>query len=216
MPSPRPGTVRDATLAAAFLLSILVPLGEALLPSVSLARGSITALALLPWLALAPLPGVRHDPTGPARGALLAGCLALPPLCLGAGVDLARGADARVLGVTSAAAWLVLVVWSLAAEGAPRTPESRSAFAVLWFLLLPGASALRFALAWVPARASSAASGRAPFFAADPLLWCHRWGRPEGLAALDLGELALALCGALLVFVVVRVLGRQASPERDP
>jgi hypothetical protein len=207
-------SAREAALAVAFLLSLLVPLGEALMPSVSLARGSLAALALLPWLALAPLPGGTRDSSEPAwRGALLAGCLCLPPLCLGAGIDLARGAKASVLGPTCAAGWLVLILWSLAARSAARTPESRSTFAVLWFLLLPCASALRFALAWVPQRAGSEAPGRAPLFAADPLLWCHRWGRAGGLAELGLGELALALAAALFALVLVFVSGRRASVE---
>lgn len=217
MSPPRSGTARDEVLAAAFLLSLLVPLSETLMPSVSLARGSLAALALLPWLALAPLPVANPDASVPAwRGALLAGCLCLPPLCLGAGIDLARGAEARVLGPTCAAGWLVLFLWSLAARDAARTPQSRSAFAVLWFLLLPGAAGLRFALAWVPVRASSATPGRALLLAADPLVWCHRWGRPEGLAELALGEAALALGTALLALVVVFASSRRASLERAP
>jgi len=200
--------------AAAFLLSIVVPLCEVWLPTVPLARGSLAALALLPWLVLASMPGRCADPSTPAwRGAVSSGCLALPPLCLCAGIDLARGVDTRVLAPTAAAAWLVLVLWSLAAECAARAPQSRAAFAVLWFLLLPGASALRFSLAWVPLRASPEEPQRAPLFAADPLLWCHRWGRPAGLAQVELGELALALCAALLVAGVVLGLGRQARAE---
>src|SRR6185503_20438390 len=93
-------------LAAAFLLSILVPLCEALLPGVPLAGGSHAALAVLPWLVFLPLPGRAHAPEEPAwREALFGACLALPPLCLGAGIDLARGVEPRVLGATAAAAW---------------------------------------------------------------------------------------------------------------
>lgn len=201
-------------LAAAFLLALLVPVGEALLPAAPLARGSLTALALLPWLVLAPLPGARHDASAPAwRAGSFPALFALPPACLGAGIDLARGADARVLAVTAAGAWIVLVLWSLAAELARRAPAARPAFAALWFLLLPGASALSFALAWVPLRAGALAPSRAPFLAADPLLWCHRWGRPGGLAELALAELGLALCTAALVLGVVLALGRRENAK---
>lgn len=198
-------------LAAAFLLSILVPLCEALLPGLPLARGSLAALAILPWLVLAPLPRSRTA-VGPVwHEPLLSGCLALPPLCLGAGIDLARGVEARVLAPTSAAAWLVLVLWSGAAACAVRTRRTRSVFSALWFLCLPAASALRLALAWVPLRASAPLPGRAPLFALDPLLWCHRWGRAGGLAELALLELGLALCTALLVFGIVLALDRQGA-----
>jgi hypothetical protein len=201
--------------AAAFLLSILVPIGEALLPAAPLARGSLAALALLPWLALASLPGAGHESSAPAwRAGSFPACLALPPLGLGAGIDLARGADARVLATTAAAGWLVLVLWSLAAELARRAPRARSAFAWLWFVLVPGASALAFALAWVPLRAGAAAPRRAPLLAADPLLWCHRWGRPGGLIELERGELAVALGMAAFVLGVVLVLGRRSDAER--
>ncbi len=203
-------------LAAAFLLSILVPLCEAWLPAFPLAQGSLAALAILPWLVLAPLPRQRHAQREPLwRGPLSAACLALPSLCLGAGIDLARGIEPHVLAPTTAAAWLVLVLWSGAAECARRSDRTRSAFATLWFLLLPGASALRFALAWVPLRASTAGSGRAPLYALDPLLWCQRWGRAGGLEQLGLLELCLALGAALLVLVVVLVLHRPEGAEKS-
>jgi hypothetical protein len=201
------------TLAAAFLLSLLVPVGEALLPLAPPARGSLAALALLPWLALATLPEARRDAAPSWRSGSIPACLALPPICLGAGVDLARGAEAHVLGASAAAGWLVLLLWSLAAELARRAPAASSVFAALWFVLLPGASALALALTWVPLRAGSAAPRRAVLLAADPLLWCHRWGRAEGLAELRLGELALAVSTAVLVLGVVLALGRRASAE---
>lgn len=203
-------------LAAAFLLSILVPLGEALLPAIPLARGSLTALAVLPWLVLAPVPRRSNAPAEPAwRAALASACLALPPLFLGAGVDLARGAEPAVLAATGAAAWLVLLLWSSAAECAARSAARLRVFAALWFVLLPGASALRFALAWVPLRAGAAEPGRAPLFALDPLLWCHRWGRAGGLAEPRLGELSLAVCAALFALVLVLVGGRAARAEGE-
>lgn len=204
-------------LAAAFLLSILVPLCEALLPALPLARGSLAALAILPWLVLAPLPRRRCDASRPAwREPLFGACLALPPLCLGVGLDLARGAEPRALAALSAAAWLVLFLWSWASECAARAARTRSIFAALWFLLLPGASALCCALAWVPLRASTGTHGRARLFALDPLVWCHRWGRAGGLAQPALVELVLAVFGALLVVGVVLVLGRHASAEERP
>lgn len=204
-------------LAAAFLLSIFVPLCEALLPAVPLARGSLAALAILPWLVLLPLPLRARAPEEPSwRAPLFGACLALPPLCLGAGIDLARGVEPRVLAANAAAAWLVLVLWSGAAGCAGRSQRSRSAFAALWFLFLPGASALRFALAWVPLRGSTSGPSRAPLFALDPLLWCHRWGRAGGLEQLQLLELLLALCAALLVFLIVLALRRAESAGVRP
>lgn len=204
-------------LAAAFLLSVLVPLCEALLPSASLARGSLAALALLPWLVVLPWPRSGREGVEPLwHRPLFGACLALPPLCLGAGIDLARGVEPRVLAATTAAAWLVLVLWSGAAACAVRSPRARAAFATLWFLLLPGAAALRCALVWVPQRASTSAAGRAPLFALDPLVWCHRWGRAGGLEQAPLLELFLALGAALLVLLVVLALERAPGAEVPP
>ncbi len=213
--------------AAAFALALLVPLLEASVPGLTLARGSLAALALLPWLALAPLPrssGARA-PLGAApaaaafpalREALYVGALALPPLALGAGLDLARGADARVLSATGAGGWLLLVLWVGAAAHAARTTRAQAAFAWSWFVLLPGVAALRLALAWVPLRAGGAASElgpeRARWLALDPLVWCHRWGRAGGLEQTAALELALALGAALGVLLAVHALAR-ASPE---
>ncbi len=211
--------------AAAFALALLVPLLEASVPGLTLARGSLAALALLPWLALAPLPrSLRaRAPISPApadsafpalREALYVGALALPPLALGAGLDLARGADASALSAAGAGGWLLLVLWVGAAAHAGRTSRARAAFAWLWFVLLPGAAALRLALAWVPLRAGGAASEpeRARWLALDPLVWCHRFGRAGGLEQSAALELALALGAALVVLLAVHALAR-ASPE---
>lgn len=211
--------------AAAFLLSLLVPLLEGLLPAVPLARGSLAALALLPWLALATLPRAERkdgvgekngaDPSAPPwwRATLFAGCLALPPLALGVGIDLARGAEPLALAPAAAAAWVALVLWVGAAERAARAARARAPFAWLWLALLPGAAALRLALAWVPLRASSVPAGRSPLFALDPLVWCHRWGRPGALESPAYGELALAVLAAALVLLAVTALASRPAAE---
>lgn len=212
--------------AAAFLLALLVPLLEGSFSGVSLARGSLAALALLPWLALAALPRAsltrvpltreRPGARRALREALFAGALALPPLALGAGLDLARGVEPRALAAVCAGGWLVLVLWVAAAAHATSTARARTGFALLWLALVPGAAALRLALAWVPLGASWDAPGRTPLFALDPLVWCHRWGRAGGLEVLAVGELALAVGAALLALLCVLALARPAHPEPGP
>lgn len=212
-------------LATPFLLALLVPclesggalLGAEELAPVALARGSLAALALLPWLALSAWPRpAREDLAGSSRASswrapFLVGCLALPPLGLGVGLDLARGADPRALAAAALGAWTVLLLWVGAAERAAAAPRAARVFAVLWLALLPGAAALRLALAWVPARASSGPSGPGALFALDPLVWCQRWGREGGLASFAPRELGLALGAALSVFLVVLALAREAE-----
>lgn len=199
-------------LAAAFALALLVPLLEGLVPGLFLAQGSLAALSLLPWLALGPLPRGRAADVGGARAALYVGCLALPPLALAIGLDLARGAETRALAFTASGAWLVLVLWVAAAEWAVRVPRARRVYSALWLVLVPGAAALRVALSWAPL--GRARGGRAPgtdlttAFALDPLVWCHRWARPGGLGAQPALELGLALGAAALVLLTVLALAR--------
>ncbi len=202
-------------LAAAFALALLVPLLEGLVPGLFLARGSLAALAMLPWLALAPLPRKHGADAGPFRGALFVGCLALPPLALAAGLDLARGAEPRAHALSVVGAWLALVLWVGAAERAAGVARARRAYAGLWLVLVPGAAALRLALAWAPLSQARAGSGSSAWFALDPLVWCHRWARPSGFEAQAALELGLVLGAAVSVRVVVSSLARSgAQPSR--
>jgi hypothetical protein len=196
--------VRTGGLAAAFLLSVAVPSCELLWPAASLARGSYTALALLPWFALAPLPrtGAAREPW---RATAFVGACALPPLGLGLGLDLARGLAPGALAWSLAGGWLALVLWTASAELAPRAPRSRQGFAGLWLVLLPGSAALALALTWVP-RLGPDPPAPARWLELNPLLWCHRWGRAGGLEGLGGGPAAFPLLSSVLVLALVRAL----------
>ncbi|MSR61065.1 MAG: hypothetical protein EXS08_01285 [Planctomycetes bacterium] len=197
-------------IAVAFLASVAVPLLEGVLPALELARGSLAALALLPWLALASAPRSAAEP-GRWRATLYVALCALPPLALGAGLDLARGADGRPLAVACCTGWVLLCLWTAAAECAAKSARARGGFAVAWLVLVPGAAALRVALAWVPLREGAPSVGGRLLFALDPLVWCHRWARADGRSALAPGEFALALGCAAMVLLVVLLRAPSAS-----
>jgi len=191
-------------LGALYLAALAVPLLEGLF-GLELALGPCAALALLPWLLLAPAP---RGAGGAPRGALVPALMALPPLALGAGVDLARGSAGGALALAAGTTWLALLLWTAAAEQATRARPAGVRYAALWFVLVPLALALRVALSWVPAR-GGAEPGRPAWLALDPLLFLHRWGRSGGLAELRPAECAWVLLGAALAFFVAR-----ASTER--
>lgn len=196
-------------LGALYLAALVVPLLEGLL-GLELALGPCAALALLPWLVLAPAP---RRPGASASGTLVPALLALPPLALGAGVDLARGAAGGALALAAGTTWLALVLWTAAAEQAVRAAAAWSRHALVWFLLVPFALALRVALSWVPARGGDE-PGRPAWLALDPLLFLHRWGRAGGLAELRPAECAWVLLGAGLALFVARApseRGREAA-----
>ena len=205
------------SFAAAFLLSVLVPLAEGWFPALPAASASGAALALLPWLALATLPrvGAPGDAARAPCEALLAGALALPPLALGAGLDLARGAEPRALAAFAGCAWLALVLWVASAACAVKAARARCVFGALWLALVPGAAALRLALAWVPLRASAEAaeaSARAAPFALDPLILCLRFARAPLLAPAELA----ACCGAAIVVLLATLAAGRTGAEARP
>jgi hypothetical protein len=197
-------------LALAFALALFVPVLEGLVSALDLARGSYTALAALPFLALAGLP--RERGCAPARAeALLVGALALPALALGAALDLAQGSAASAVAALAGGAWVLVVAWALAAERATRSAEARRLHAHLWLVLVPGVAALALALEWAPRRAADGGFAAA-WLALDPLVWCHRAGRPGALAAPKVLELVLALAAALAVLLVIEGRVRQVEP----
>jgi len=190
-------------IAVAFLASVAVPLLEGAAPALELAKGSLAALALLPWLALASAPRAKPEPSR-GRATLYVAACALPPLALGAGLDLARGADGARLAVACGAGWTLLVLWTAAAECASGSARARLGFALAWLVLVPGAAALRVALAWVPLQEGGPRTGGGAWFGLDPLVWCHRWARAEGLGAPPSGALALGAAALVLLAVLFR------------
>lgn len=203
-------SVAARSLAVLFLASLLAPLSEALLPELELARGSYAALALAPWLVFALLPSAAGAPRERVLDTLAwRGGLCLPPLCLGAGLDLARGADPRALLGLCALGWLVFLLWCAASLRSAGSARCRMAFAWLWFLLLPGIAGVRTALAWVARRGDSGAEEGGVLFALDPWVWWHRWARADGLGRVSSAEGVAVLAGALLANALVLGLERR-------
>lgn len=188
-------------LAALYLAALAGPAGEA--TGLGWLRGSSAALALLPWTCFATMP--RRGGSTDLPGSMVP-LFALPPLALGTGLDLARGADWRTLGPAVAASWLALWLWNGAAQAAARPGGRARLHAALWLLLVPLGLALRVALAWIPGSSLEALPPR-PWHAADPLLFLHRWGRPDGDAQVPWGEGAFLLGAAGLVYLSCRPVG---------
>jgi len=126
------------------LATLLLAWGASLLALGLEPSGALrTGLVLLPWLALAGLPGGR------TRG-LLSLALALPLLGVALGLDHAGGArfgssDLLWIGIAAA----VLVLWTSAAvEAREAGSGTRRLQAALWFLCVPGLAALWLAVVW--------------------------------------------------------------------
>lgn len=198
-------------LATLSLLSLVVPVLETL-GAGPLARGSLAALALLPWFLFALVPRSRSaDGEGAWRAAAFVALLALPPLALGAGLDLARGAAPGGLLAATGTALFAFVLWRAANEVAARRESARGTYAALWLALVPGAAALRLALVWVPRRGSGEAPGTGLLYALDPLVWCHRWGREGGLAGPVFMPALVVLIGAALVLAATLASARRGE-----
>lgn len=192
----RPLVVGIPALAAASLLSILPALLESATGgAIAFPGASSAAIALLPWLALAPLP--REAPL--RNGALFAGAFSLPPIALGLGLDLARGFPGRELASAVVLGWLLLLAWTFSADLAARSPASRAVYSALWLLSLPGSAALRVALGWASGPRAGAPA-HAALASANPLIWIHRWGRAGGLEEEPIGR---GLGAALLALIVL-------------
>lgn len=171
---------------------------------------SRTALAALPWIAYAGLP------RAPAQGrerivAALAFevALFLPPVALGAWIDLAFGSPTRGVATIAGASLVLGCLLALAARLSERTAGARQAFAGAWF----------FAVALGPFLAGALCLGGAPRFGpAPPWLSFAAHASPLGwlLAALDARELApalpwAALAAVLVLFAVVVLCARSNS-----
>lgn len=180
-------------LALAWVLSLL-PLGlDALTDGELGVRGaSRLGLTLLPWLALAGLPRARDVRVAASWTAVP--FLALPPVALGAALDLgARGAGELAWAALAGLALVVLLSWSARRGGA------RRAVAWLGLVVLPPVLCTAFAL--------TTAGGTAPPLGAlvwvterTPLGWAWTGARPESTFPFPVGPLlvALLLCAASL------------------
>ena len=159
------------------------------------------AVVLLPWLALVGLPRSRTAAPRPLRSASLDLGMALPPLCVAARLDVARGVPAAELALVASCALALLFLWSLAAERARRGERRRSLFGLAWLCAVPGAAALHCALLWA-AQPGEGTSWVAAATVTTPLVWCHRWasaGAPP-LAA-SLAGLALAVAVGFFAYL---------------
>jgi len=171
---------------------------------------SLSALVLLPWLALA---GVPRGPGGAspaegARAALRAAALALPPLGLALGLDDVRGFEPAGLLARALPAWALVFLWGWAAELARASRRAGRAYSALWLLALPGSAALWVALVWA-ARGSAARAPALDLVAPlNPLLWLHGWGRIDGLEAAASAAAPLLSAGIVLAAVLVLRRGR--------
>jgi len=173
----------SAVPALAYLLSTLAALLDLAWPGV-LPGASRSALVLLVWLSLAPVPlpqaALRSGPAGEAGSLALRFLAVLPPLGLALGTDLARGRPGGWSGVLGGLALLAL--WCGCAQLARRSARARSHFALAWLLLLPGLAALGLALNWAGRGPQAGQPRFAGLFAVDPLVWIHGWGRAAASA----------------------------------
>lgn len=159
---------------------------------------SLSALALLPWLAWATLPRRAAD----ARGDLaLAPWLALPLLVLALALDRAREqtwSAALVAGLGSSA---LALLFALAAARSATARGPRALYAAAWFALVFGAPALSLALESVGAPLYGRAS---PFLEFLGRLSPFTWWRsvlhaPENLALAALPWWPAGLAALLLL-----------------
>jgi len=205
-----------AGLLSAWALSVLPFLLDAWSGgALGVPGASRLGLAALPWLALAGMPraGPAEDAARTRRRALVPLALALPPLALGAGLDLAGHGDARALALRGAVAAALILAWSVAAELA-RPAARRAPYGATWLVLVPASATLHVALAWVPLTTSSGAGGSAgagaSWWLANPLLWAFRWTRAGGAGAGN-GGVLLAPAAAAAACAVARRSARRAS-----
>ncbi len=167
---------------------------------------SRAALAALPWIAVAGLP--RRDRGGGFGGIAVEIALLVPPLALGARLDLAAGMERAHLGLIVAASLVFTAALSFAAREAASERRARGLYAWLWFAFVAG----------VPILCATLALGGASLFgpppailariaAASPLQWI--------CARLPVDELASAIPYLPLATLVLLVsLGLLAARAR--
>jgi hypothetical protein len=194
---------------------------------------SRAAFVALPWIAFAGLPrseSARELRRSSAASAAIA--LALPPLALGARLDIADGLDAgAVIALSLASVALAVVLW-FAAESSARDSVHASRYALAWLVIVPGVPCLCAALE----RGGAPSFGGAPSWLAfaaraSPLAWIVRASSDVGLAgspASSAGGSVARVIGAapawtvsasvlapLCVCIVLFALGRAAT-DRAP
>lgn len=175
---------------------------------------SLSALVLLPWLALVSVPrrtlGAPASPAQGARTALGAAALALPPLGLALGLDDVRGFEPAALLARALPAWALVFLWAWAAELARASGRAGRAYSALWLLALPGSAALWVALVWAPRGSEARAPALDLVAPLNPLLWLHGWGRIGGLEAAASAAAPLLSSAVVLAAVLVLRRGRAA------
>lgn len=188
-----------AAFAIAFGLLVLETLIGG---SLSIEGSSRLGLVLLVLLSFAGVPRAVG-----AAGSLVDLFALMGPLALlGAGLDLASGASRLAVLSAGVQGLLLAVLWATAAERARRA--SGRLYALLWWLLVPLASALAFAEAATPPVGDSSSSGMGARLALlDPLAFAARTARAGGL-----DEPLFVAAGALLAALVV--LGSTYLPQR--
>ncbi len=171
-------------------------------------------LALLPWLALAGFP--RRGDAGPGAlrfsGWIPVVALALPPVALGAALDLqAGGSPLEVLWRAGVGLALVAGL-ALAADAARDVPRARPWHAGAWLVLVPGSAALCVALTWLGAPGKEpVAAPLAELFRWNPLVLAHAIaGGAASVPATTVLRVALAV---VLLAVVPLALGRGRDEE---
>jgi hypothetical protein len=186
-------TPRSVGACLVWLASALPFLMEPFLAEGRLAGISRAALAALPWIAWAGLPRAgtssreivrapsvakgapstsaksappSPDEVTPLAGALFDVALCLPPIALGAWIDIAYGIARSQAAFVAASSALLVLVLSLAARLAARSDVSLRRHAIVWTLFVVGLPLLRGALEL----------GGAPAFGAMPewITWISR------------------------------------------
>ncbi len=198
-------------LVVAWILSVLpLVLGCLGAGSLRIEGASLLGLTLLPWVALAGIPRASREGGAGWLGVI---ALAVPPLALGAGLDLAGGGDRTGILLAGGGGIAILALLAAGADLARREPRARRVHAGLWFLLVPATAALLAALGWAAAPGEGSVPGLlAGVGRLDPLVWVHRWTRPEGLG--EAVDIAVLLGTLLLLAPGLVARGRIAEEPR--
>jgi hypothetical protein len=158
----RPPPTSSVRIACAFALS-LAPAAAAWSGQLELGRASMLGLALVPWIALAGMPGLAR------ASRWVAVCAPWPALALGAALDARAGTPWEQLAPTLA--WGALIVAALSALAARDSGAARvELYDVAWLVALVAIPLARFALDY-GAGGSAAPRWLAALAAWSPLEW---------------------------------------------